>query len=102
MVATTSTPEQLPTSVRRWTLSHALIGVLALCFFFGPAIAAGVGVRAKPIENHKLSSFPSPSQRWNVFGNFDSWAIDHLPLRDNAIETNSSIERNIFDEAPNY
>jgi alginate O-acetyltransferase complex protein AlgJ len=88
--------------VRSWPLSRALVGVLALCFFFGPAFAAVVGVRAKPIENRKLTSFPSISQGWSIFGHFDSWATDHLPLRDTAVRTNSAAERDIFNENPDY
>jgi alginate O-acetyltransferase complex protein AlgJ len=87
---------------RRWTPSHTLIGIFALLFFFGPAIAAGVGVRASAIENRKLTSFPSIHNGWSIFGNFDSWATDHLPLRDTAIKTNTDAERDIFRENPDY
>jgi alginate O-acetyltransferase complex protein AlgJ len=91
-----------PADGRRWTPSHTLIGVFALLFFFGPAIAAGVGVRATAIENRKLTSFPSIHNGWSIFGNFDSWATDHLPLRDTAVRTNTNAERDIFREDPNY
>jgi alginate O-acetyltransferase complex protein AlgJ len=91
-----------PFSAGHWPVSRSLVGVLALLFFFGPALAAAVGVRAKPIENRKLTSFPSVSQGWSIFGNFDSWATDHLPLRDTAVRTNSAAERDIFNENPNY
>jgi alginate O-acetyltransferase complex protein AlgJ len=87
---------------RRWSPSHTLVGVIALLFFFGPAFAAVVGVRAKDIENKKLASFPSASQGWSIFGNFDAWATDHLPLRDTAVRTNTAAERDIFRETPNY
>jgi alginate O-acetyltransferase complex protein AlgJ len=101
--ATPATPAGQDVKARlRWTPSHTLIGVFALLFFFGPAIAAGVGVRATAIENRKLTSFPSVHDGWSVFGNFDSWATDHLPLRDTAIRTNTTAERDIFREDPNY
>jgi alginate O-acetyltransferase complex protein AlgJ len=78
------------------------IAVLALTFFFGPAVAAAAGVRAPAIENHKLGPLPKTSDGWASFGIFDTWATDHLPLRNVAISANTKVERNVFGETPNY
>jgi alginate O-acetyltransferase complex protein AlgJ len=105
MVATTGTDETnraaepVPSRPRR---SRTVVVTLALAFFFTPAIAAAVGVRASHIENHKLSAFPAAGDGWDVFGDFDTWATDHLPLRDKAIKANTTVEREIFNENPTY
>ena len=78
------------------------IAFLALTFFFGPAVAAAAGVRAPAIENHKLGPLPTTSDGWRSFGIFDTWATDHLPLRNVAISANTKVERNVFGETPNY
>jgi alginate O-acetyltransferase complex protein AlgJ len=78
------------------------IAFLALTFFFGPAVAAAAGVRAPAIENHKLGPLPTASDGWRSFGIFDTWATDHLPLRNVAISANTKVERNVFGETPNY
>jgi hypothetical protein len=78
------------------------IAGLALTFFFGPAVAAAAGVRAPAIENHKLGPLPDARDGWRSFGIFDTWATDHLPLRNVAISANTKVERNVFGETPNY
>lgn len=78
------------------------IALLAVTFFFGPAVAAAAGVRAPAIENHKLGPLPNTSDGWRSFGIFDTWATDHLPLRNVAISANTKVERNVFGETPNY
>jgi alginate O-acetyltransferase complex protein AlgJ len=75
---------------------------LALAFFFGPAVAAAAGVRTPAIENHKLGRLPSASDGWKSFGIFDTWATDHLPLRNDAIKANTTVERDVFGENPDY
>lgn len=82
--------------------SRPVVIVLALAFFFTPAIAAAVGVRATHIENKKLSSFPRAGDGWSVFGDFDTWATDHLPLRGQAVKANTQVDRDVFGENPNY
>jgi alginate O-acetyltransferase complex protein AlgJ len=77
-------------------------GGLALAFFFGPAVAAAAGVRTPAIENHKLGPLPSASDGWKSFGIFDTWATDHLPLRNDAIKANTTVERDVFGENPDY
>jgi hypothetical protein len=92
-------PTAPPAPLRR---SRPVVIALALIFFFGPAIAAIVGVRASQIENKKLSDFPTAHAGWGAFGAFDKWATDHLPLRDKAVQANTEVERNVFGENPNY
>ena len=88
-------------NVRGKVVRIALAG-LALTFFFGPAVAAAAGVRAPAIENHKLGRLPDTSNGWKSFGIFDTWATDHLPLRNVAISANTKVEREVFGETPNY
>jgi alginate O-acetyltransferase complex protein AlgJ len=104
MVIAADAPAAGPTPVKseRPAPARILIAVLALAFFFGPAIAAAAGVRAPQIENHKLGALPSASDGWNSFAIFDVWATDHLPLRNVAIRANTNAERDIFGETPNY
>lgn len=78
------------------------IALLALTFFFGPAVAAAAGVRAPAIENHKLGPLPNTRDGWATFRIFDTWATDHLPLRNVAITANTKVERNVFGETPDY
>jgi hypothetical protein len=93
----TAVPEPAPLHRLR-----PVVIVLALAFFFTPAIAAAVGVRATHIENKKLSSFPAANDGWHIFGNFDTWATDHLPLRGQAVKANTNVDRDVFGENPNY
>jgi len=86
----------------RGKVVRILLAALALTFFFGPAVAAAAGVRAPAIENHKLGRLPTTSDGWKSFGIFDTWATDHLPLRNVAISANTKVERNVFGETPNY
>jgi alginate O-acetyltransferase complex protein AlgJ len=88
-------------NVRGKSVRIAIAG-LALVFFFGPAVAAAAGVRAPAIENHKLGPLPTTSDGWRSFGIFDTWATDHLPLRNVAINANTKVERDVFGETPNY
>ena len=88
-------------NVRGKVVRIALAG-LALTFFFGPAVAAAAGMRTPAIENHKLGRLPATSDGWRSFGIFDTWATDHLPLRNVAISANTNVERNVFGETPNY
>jgi alginate O-acetyltransferase complex protein AlgJ len=87
--------------VRGKVVRIAIAG-LAVTFFFGPAVAAAAGVRAPAIENHKLGRFPDTRDGWGSFGIFDTWATDHLPLRNVAISANTKVERNVFGETPDY
>jgi hypothetical protein len=93
---------RLPRLRLRGKAVRVAIGLLALTFFFGPAVAAAAGVRAPAIENHKLGPLPTLSDGWKSFGIFDTWATDHLPLRNAAITANTKVERNVFGETPNY
>jgi alginate O-acetyltransferase complex protein AlgJ len=87
---------------RNRSVVRIAIACLALVFFFGPAIAAAAGVRAPTIENHKLGPLPTTSDGWSSFGIFDTWATDHLPLRNDAIKANTTVERDVFGETPDY
>jgi alginate O-acetyltransferase complex protein AlgJ len=98
--APASTDPAVPRA-RRNVVRLATAG-LALAFFFGPTVAAAAGVRTPAIENHKLGRLPSTSDGWKSFGVFDTWATDHLPLRNDAIKANTTVERDVFGENPDY
>src|SRR5262245_55331254 len=70
--------------------------VSALVFFCAPVLLAIIGIRPEAIENRPLTPFPSPADGWGFFTNFDAWAIDHLPLREQAIDLEDAISRGIF------
>jgi alginate O-acetyltransferase complex protein AlgJ len=76
--------------------------VLALAFFFGPAVAYGLGVRPQEIENRRLRALPSVTEGWSFFPSFATWATDHLPLRKQAVEGNTTLSEHVFGEPPSY
>jgi alginate O-acetyltransferase complex protein AlgJ len=83
-------------------MRRPLVFLLALAFFFGPAVAYVGGERPQEIENRRLRSLPSLSQGWDFFPSFAAWATDHLPLRKQAVESNSALSERVFGEAPSY
>lgn len=74
----------------------------AVAFFFTPLVARLVGEHAKPIENHKLASFPSPSKGFTFFDAMNKWSIQHLPLRQYAIRGNAKLSEQVFGQPPAY
>ena len=92
--------DPLPAPRRRFRRPLALL--LAVTFFFGPAVAFVFGERPQAIENRKLAAFPSVSAGWDFFPQFATWATDHLPLRKQAVEGNAALTERVFDEPPSY
>lgn len=76
--------------------------LLAVAFFFGPGMAYVAGARPEAIENRSLSEFPGVSAGWDFFEETSAWAIDHLPLRGEAVRANASLSERVFDEPPSY
>ena len=72
----------------------------ALLFFFGPAIAFTFGDRAVPIENRPLAGMPSLDSGWQAIPGFNAWAIDHLPLRSQAVRADTDLSEAVFGEPP--
>src|ERR1700722_12363886 len=72
----------------------------ALLFFFGPAIAFTFGDRAAPIENRPLAGVPSLDSGWQAIPGFNAWAIDHLPLRSQAVRADTDLSETVFGEPP--
>ena len=70
--------------------------LLAVAFFFGPAVAFVLGERPQEIENRRLTPFPSVSDGWAFFPQFATWATDHLPLRKQAVEGNAALSERVF------
>ena len=79
-----------------------LVLAIGLVFLFTPAAAFALGVRATEIENRRLTSFPSVSDGWEFFPQLSTWATDHLPLRDRAVEANTRLSEGVFGEPPQY
>ena len=76
--------------------------VVALVFFFGPAVAFLFGNRATEIDNRPLVALPSPTQGWDFFAKFQAWANDYLPLRAEAVRAGTLLSETIFGEPPQY
>jgi alginate O-acetyltransferase complex protein AlgJ len=92
-----------PASRRRRRPTRRPVAMLiAFLFFFGPAMAFLVGVRPQAIENRALTALPSVSDGWKFFPSFTSWAVDHLPLRAQAISANAKVSEKVFGEAPSF
>jgi hypothetical protein len=77
-----------------------VIGLIAVAFFFAPAVAWLVGERAKPIENRPLAEFPSLDKGFEIFDPLTQWTNDYLPLRAQAVRANIRISRRLFGELP--
>jgi hypothetical protein len=76
--------------------------LIALVFFFGPAGAYAFGVRPAAFENRALADLPSPSDGWSFFPDFTTWAVDHLPLRQQAVRAYTAGSERVFGEPPSY
>ena len=76
--------------------------LFATLFFFGPLGAFALGVRPAAFENHALADLPSPGDGWSFFPDFTTWAVDHLPLRQQAVEAYAAGSEKVFGEPPSY
>ena len=93
-------PDEKVTRHRRRPRIPASSLAAALLFFFGPAIAFIFGDRADPIENRPLAGMPSLNSGWQVIPGFNAWAIDHLPLRSQAVRADTYLSEAVFGEPP--
>jgi alginate O-acetyltransferase complex protein AlgJ len=93
-------PREKMTRHRRRPRIPALSLAAALLFFFGPAIAFTCGDRAAPIENRPLAGMPSLNSGWQVIAGFNAWAVDHLPLRSQAVRADTDLSEAVFGEPP--
>jgi alginate O-acetyltransferase complex protein AlgJ len=85
---------------RRRPRIPALSLAAALLFFFGPAIAFAFGDRAESIENRPLARMPSLNSGWQIIPGFNAWAVDHLPLRSQAVRADTDLSEAVFGELP--
>ncbi|MGH3516424.1 MAG: alginate O-acetyltransferase AlgX-related protein [Haloechinothrix sp.] len=74
--------------------------VCAAVFFAPPLLAQVLGVSAAEIENHRLASFPRPTDGWGFFTGLSAWATDHLVFRGEAIAATDAVSRGMFGEPP--
>ena len=70
--------------------------------FFGPSVAHVFGARAEAIDNRSLAAFPQFDDGWDYLPKLQAWAIDHLPLRGQAVQADTALSQSIFAEAPSY
>jgi alginate O-acetyltransferase complex protein AlgJ len=99
--ARTTAPEvRSPTERLRHVVVFPLIAAFLL--FFGPGLAYVVGDRAEAVENRTLAQFPSLELGWGFLPAFGGWAIDHLPLRSEAVLARTRISEAVFSELPKY
>jgi alginate O-acetyltransferase complex protein AlgJ len=76
--------------------------IAALLLFFGPGMAFVLGDRAEAVENRELAAFPSIELGWGFLPAVGGWAIDHLPLRSEAVLARTRISETVFGELPKY
>ena len=93
-------PREKVTRHRRRPRIPAVSLAAALLFFFGPAIAFTCGDRAAPIENRPLAGMPSLNSGWRAIPGFNAWAVDHLPLRSQAVRADTDLSEAVFGEPP--
>jgi hypothetical protein len=74
--------------------------VLALVFFFTPAVALASGFHAHQIENRPLAKFPSIHDGWKALPELGTWATDHLFGRKQAVAVNNQIAQHLFGHCP--
>lgn len=102
----TQTPDRAdapaPAARRPARTRRPLALVIAAVFFFGPLGAFALGVRPTAFENHALADLPSPGDGWSFFPDFTTWAVDHLPLRQQAVEAYAAGSEKVFGEPPSY
>ena len=78
----------------------AIVLVLAMVFFFTPAVALAAGFRAHQIENRPLAKFPSIHDGWKALPELGTWATDHLFGRKQAVALNDQIAQHVFGQLP--
>ena len=91
--------EPPPRPARRRQFSPVVL-VLALVFFFTPAVALAGGFHAHQIENRPLAKFPSIHDGWKALPELGTWATDHLFGRKQAVAANNQIAQHLFGQLP--
>lgn len=75
---------------------------LAVAFFVAPIVAGTIGVDAEQFENRRLADTPRLSQGWSAFQQTSRYLVDHMPLRAQAVRTNTRIWTDVFGTDPVY
>src|SRR5690606_29540335 len=70
-----------------------------LVFFTAPVISWVFGARPQPLENRPMAEFPSITDGWGFFTGLGPWATDHLPFRQQPIQSVDGVSRFVF-QAP--
>jgi hypothetical protein len=79
-----------------------LVAVLAVGFFAAPIAARVVGVEAEQFENRRFAEAPRLSQGWDAFQQATRFLVDRMPLRAQAVRTNTTIWADVFGSDPRY
>lgn len=77
-------------------------GVLAATILILPALAFVAGERGQLSQNRPLAEVPNFTEGWETFEHLASYLDDRIPLRSRAIQLDSWLDRNLFDEDPAF
>lgn len=81
---------------------RVVVAVVAAVFFAVPIGLRAVGVTATQFENKRFAERPRLSEGWGVFDQATRFFTDRMPLRQQAVEANTWISRNVFGRTPHY
>jgi alginate O-acetyltransferase complex protein AlgJ len=81
---------------------RAVFVALALVFFLGPGLIIALGGGGEPLAREQRAQTPSLSQGWHFFYVTTRYLTQRLPLRQNALDANTWISKNVFGAAPRY
>ena len=82
--------------------SRALVVVVSVILFFGPAFAYLAGERGRPIENRSPTGFSELHVGWDGLSVLGAFISDRIPLRQRAVRVDSWIDRRLFHEDPAF
>lgn len=77
-------------------------GLIATALLVLPAIAFIAGERGRPAQNRPLADLPTFTEGWNSLDQLARYLDDRMPLRSQAIQLDSWIDRNVFTEDPAF
>lgn len=87
------------TNSRKIRLAFA---ALAVAFFATPVALRAVGIRAQAFENRRFAAAPRLADGWSFFNEATRFLIDRMPLRYQAVQANTWIDRHVYNTTPVY
>ncbi len=88
--------------MRRNHTTRIAFAILAIAFFATPIAARTIGITAEQFENRRFAAAPTLSQGWDAFAQTTQFLTDRMPLRKQAVETNTHIWTSVFNTDPDY